>query len=236
MGKIYVMSDIHGAYDRFCKMLDKLHLQQEDTLYILGDVLDRGPEPIRVVQKLMEMPNAVLLAGNHEEMALSCMPLLLNEITEETAAAFDEQSVELLGSWMENGGSTTIRAFYDLDQDEREDVMDFLMDSELGADLLVEGKRYWLVHAGLGKFAVGKSLEDYTLEELVWVRPDYNRAYFENTLVVSGHTPTQYIAENKRPGYIYKGNNHIAIDCGACAEAGRLAAVCLNTGEEFYVE
>ena len=37
-------------------------------------------------------------------------------------------------------------------------------------------------------------------------------------------------------GYIYRKNNHIAIDCGACFPGGRLAAICLDTGEEFYSE
>lgn len=31
-------------------------------------------------------------------------------------------------------------------------------------------------------------------------------------------------------------DNHLAIDCGCSYEGGRLAAVCLDTGEEFYVE
>ncbi len=52
--------------------------------------------------------------------------------------------------------------------------------------------------------------------------------------VVTGHTPTQEIAGNPRPGYIYRANHNIAIDCGACFPGGRLAAICLDTGEEFY--
>ncbi len=37
------------------------------------------------------------------------------------------------------------------------------------------------------------------------------------------------------PGSIYKGNNHIAIDCGCNIPRGRLAAICLDTWEEYYV-
>lgn len=37
------MSDIHGQYDRFQNLLHQLNLQKEDKLYILGDVVDRGP-------------------------------------------------------------------------------------------------------------------------------------------------------------------------------------------------
>ena len=41
---------------------------------------------------------------------------------------------------------------------------------------------------------------------------------------------------NPKPGYIYKKNHHIAIDCGSFIPGGRLAAICLDTGEEFYSE
>ena len=42
----YVMSDIHGEADRFSAMLETIHFSSQDTLYILGDVIDRGPEGI----------------------------------------------------------------------------------------------------------------------------------------------------------------------------------------------
>lgn len=42
------------------------------------------------------------------------------------------------------------------------------------------------------------------------------------------------IKDNSRPGCIYQRNHHIAIDCGARYSGGRLAAICLNTGEQFY--
>ncbi|MGO4865364.1 metallophosphoesterase [Ligilactobacillus ruminis] len=55
-----------------------------------------------------------------------------------------------------------------------------------------------------------------------------------DTFVITGHTPTQTIEDNPRPGFIYRNNNHIAIDCGAHYPGGRLVAICLETGEEFY--
>lgn len=38
----YVISDIHGMYNKFTELLNKIKLKDTDTLYILGDVLDRG--------------------------------------------------------------------------------------------------------------------------------------------------------------------------------------------------
>ena len=77
----YVISDIHGMYDKFLKMLDKLGFNDDDTLYVLGDVLDRGPNPIKVLQKMMEMPNVIPIVGNHELMAMECLDFLVEEIT-----------------------------------------------------------------------------------------------------------------------------------------------------------
>ena len=38
------MSDIHGQFDALMKMLEKIQFSDEDELYILGDVIDRGPK------------------------------------------------------------------------------------------------------------------------------------------------------------------------------------------------
>ena len=73
----YVVSDIHGEYELFINLLEKIKLKETDSLYILGDILDRGPHPIKVILKLMEMPNAICLVGNHELMALDCLVFLM---------------------------------------------------------------------------------------------------------------------------------------------------------------
>lgn len=56
------MSDIHGEYDKFMELLDKIKLKETDTLYILGDILDRGPHPIKTLRKLMDMPNVICIS------------------------------------------------------------------------------------------------------------------------------------------------------------------------------
>ena len=76
----YVTSDIHGEYDLFIRLLEKIQLKDDDTLYVLGDVVDRGPHPIKILLKLMEMPNVLCLVGNHELMAIECLEFLMQEI------------------------------------------------------------------------------------------------------------------------------------------------------------
>lgn len=232
----YVISDIHGQFELFMNMLKKIDLKDEDTLYVLGDVIDRGPYPIRTVLKLMEMPNVVCLVGNHELMALESLNFLMQEVTEEAIKKLDQEEMENLVTWIKyNGGQRTMDEFRTLSRDKQEEIIEFLGDFLIYEELTVAGKDYLLVHAGLGGFYPGKDMEDYSLKELIWDRAEYDIQYFPDKYVVTGHTPTQQIAGNTKPGYIYRQNNHIAIDCGCYRHGGRLAAICLDTGEEFYV-
>lgn len=52
----YVMSDIHGEADRFHAMLEKIHFSDDDTLYILGDVINREPDGISLLREIMASP------------------------------------------------------------------------------------------------------------------------------------------------------------------------------------
>lgn len=231
----YIISDIHGQYELFIDLLDQIALKDTDTLYVLGDVLDRGPHPIRTLKKLMEMPNAICLVGNHELMALESLKFMMQDITAETIKQLDAEMLEGFLVWAErNGGQTTIDEFRALKRDEQSEVIEYLEDMLVYEELNVAGKDFLLVHAGLGGYYPGKDIEDYSLKELVWDRTEYDIQYFPDKYVVTGHTPTQYINDNPRPGYIYRKNHHIAIDCGSSKHGGRLAAICLDTGEEFY--
>lgn len=230
----YIISDIHGEYDKFIELLDIIRFQDSDMLYVLGDVFDRGPHPVMTMLKLMEMPNVICLVGNHELMALECLGFLLQEITVDSIETLDNETINNIITWQYNGCQTTTKEFSRLDTEMRHEVIDFIRDFSLYEEITVAGKKYLLVHAGLGNFSPEKSIDDYSLYDLVWERPDYDRQYFDDVYVVSGHTPTQTIKINPKPGYIFKHKNHIAIDCGACFPGGRLAAICLDTGEEFY--
>ena len=230
----YVIADIHGEYDMFVDLIDKISLKESDTLYILGDVLDRGPHPIKTLMKLMEMPNAVCIVGNHELMALECLEILMKEITEESIDELDEEKANNLISWMQNGSAATIKEFRELDKEEQESVIEFIKEFLIYEELSIDGKDYLLVHAGLGNYYPGKDIEEYSLKELIWDQAEYDIQYYPDKYVVTGHTPTQHISGNPRPGFIYRKNNHIAVDCGSFRPDGRLAAICLDTGREFY--
>lgn len=69
----YVMSDVHSCYARFLDVLGQIGLSDDDVLYVIGDTIDRGPNGIDVLRHVMDGPNMVLLAGNHEDMLLTAM-------------------------------------------------------------------------------------------------------------------------------------------------------------------
>jgi len=75
----YVMSDLHGCFETYKAMLKKIDFSDDDILYILGDVIDRGPKPVSILLDLMERANVVVLAGNHCAMACQCFIFLMME-------------------------------------------------------------------------------------------------------------------------------------------------------------
>jgi len=48
----YAISDLHGQYDIFEKLLDVIDFSENDFLYVLGDAIDRGPDGIKILQRL----------------------------------------------------------------------------------------------------------------------------------------------------------------------------------------
>lgn len=124
----YVVSDIHGEYEMFIRLLEEIRLKETDMLYVLGDVLDRGLHPIQIILKLMEMPNAVCLAGNHELMALECLEFLMQEITEISIEKVDEKMLDNLVTWQYNGSKSTIDEFRALSREMQYAVIEFIKD------------------------------------------------------------------------------------------------------------
>ena len=46
----YFVSDIHGEYELFCSLLEKINFSDDDTLYICGDILEKGNSSLKVLE------------------------------------------------------------------------------------------------------------------------------------------------------------------------------------------
>lgn len=229
---IYAISDIHGCFEQYQAMLREISFSSRDTLYVLGDVIDRGPDGIRILQDMMLRSNVLPLLGNHEFTAGVCLPWLMDEVTDRSLAALDETQIAALSEWIANGGGPTLRSLKQLSREEREDIRDYLGEMELYAEVEAGGRSFVLVHSAPENFAAGKPLDSYELQDLLFGRPKPDAVFDPDKLLVFGHTPTRILSGRNS---ILRRETWIDIDCGCVFKGGRLGCLCLDTMEEFYV-
>ena len=227
---IFIMSDIHGQLTLYKAMIEKLNIKESDTVYVLGDVIDRGRDGIKILQSIMRRPNFELFLGNHEWFML------------DTVAGDKEFTQDWLRS--NNGGLMTYRAWWKLSQKEREEIVDYLQNhTHLVKNLDINGHRYVLSHTGMhlsGKDIETKDMPDLMQKfSIVWNEHKYWLGYLPvqqpvdpPVTLISGHICTRRIT-GKDEIYIeshHNGYTWIDIDCG-CAygdENSRLACLCID--------
>ena len=82
----YVVSDIHGNYSLFVKLLKKIKFSRKDEMFVLGDIIDKGKDEIKLMNLLFGelQDNVVVLAGNHEyEFIKFVTDLIYNDASDE---------------------------------------------------------------------------------------------------------------------------------------------------------
>lgn len=195
-GDVIAVGDIHGRFD----LLDELcqHVKGSDaTIIFLGDLIDRGPDGVGVVERVHDMtldPEAwglqsvIALMGNHEWMFMD-------------AFTGPYSSVAL---WLRNGGSQEqydgLKPYYDW-------MKNLPIFTTIGDTMFI--------HAG---FFPGKnpheSIQERRTESILWMRapflvygPEFENWNNNLKKVVFGHTP-----ESAMPYVIPNG---ICIDTGA---------------------
>lgn len=216
----YVMSDIHGQLDAFRLMLQTISFTDEDELYILGDVIDRGEKSIECIKWIMEQDNVLTLLGNHE--------LMLYDGYINNAPAFYHSLSEV----REN-----------MDEDEQKRIIKWIEDMPECKLITVSNKKFYLNHTQIAS-------SEYFEQELVdRMFPDYDRYKEYNDLIIKdiicihGHIPTIEMRRwhhQKIDSSIWKNKSGtiIDIDCGAGYphKGGKLGCLRLNDMREFYVE
>lgn len=216
----YVMSDLHGMYDKFIEMLDKINFSENDELYILGDIFDRGKDSIKILEYIWSKNNIFLIKGNHEHIFEKCYE--------------DESNIPL---WFHNGGRTT---YLNLEMKDKEFIYK-TYNYIKNLPLIMNIDEYILVHAGLyipdnyKELTINEIINLQTEEDLLWNRELINNdKYIEGYTIILGHTPT--IGINNSPNIITK-KGKILIDCGAVFEQydGKLSCLCLEDKTEYYV-
>ena len=231
---IYATSDAHGyPLDSFLRLLESAGFCDSDSLYVLGDVIDRnGDGGVAMLRWMMSRPNVELILGNHEAMLLSCA-FLFEEISEESLDHLNYGQMQLLLQWMRNGSQPTINSLRALKKQNPEalnDLLDYLRDAPLYAAVTAGGRDFLLVHSGLGNFSPEKKLSEYTPDELLWHRPYADEQFFPDIMTILGHTPTGY--RFGKPGKMYRTDTWIDIDTGVAGGAPMLLR--LDDLKAFY--
>lgn len=227
----YVVSDLHGCFDKFKELLRKINFTDNDVMYVLGDTVDHGEEPIELLCDLSMRYNVIPVLGECDMRAYRLLSALDKMLSDGESP--EPELLSEMAMWLQDGGQKTIEGFKALDADMREGVLEYLSDMSLYEEAEVKGKRYVLVHAGIAGFDEDTPLEDYMPEDFICEAMDPDKCYFSDATLIAGHTPT-YEIDGAENGKIYHGEYGIVIDCGA-AFGESLGCLRLEDGKEFYV-
>ena len=220
----YVMANIHGEYQKFQSILSQISFRDTDTLYLLGDLLDFGKGSMELIEDVSMRVNVYPIAGEHDFLAARMLAGFTRML--ESGSAPDPEFSASMMEWIQNGGQSTLEAFRALDAESRMGVLEYLEDMTLFEEIKVKGKDYVLVHAGIADYDPDTDLYDYEPEDFFGEPLSADFALMEGKTLIVGHRPTE-------SGKIERGEGSIFIDCGV-ASGGKLACLCLETGEEYY--
>jgi serine/threonine protein phosphatase 1 len=208
-------------------MLKKIGFSEEDNLIILGDVIDRGPDGIALLLEIMDMPNVIMLLGNHEYMMLQ----YLNPSATGTE----------IRRWNKNGNAPTLAAYLKQKAKVQQRIISYLRGLPTHLEMEINGKWFYLVHGFPGE----------NVHDEVWHRPEIDTANPKpGYQVVIGHTKVlsmikpeeariRYAVELEDKGEylrILHTSGFINIDCGCGYDMPIKALACLRLEDlsEFY--
>ena len=136
---IYVTSDIHGCYDQYLRLIQRLALKEDDKLYILGDIVDRGDGGIEIIKDVMKRKNVVCLRGNHDYYA----SIFLEKFAMQDPSTEEDRLKEGFKLWLEDGGAETISSFSKLNDNEKQSVLNFLDSLPFYEEISINGQRFF---------------------------------------------------------------------------------------------
>ena len=140
----YVISDIHGNFDKFKEMLELIRFGERDVMYVLGDIVDVGDEPMELLCDLSMRYNIVPIVGEHDLRALKLLTEFNKILTE--GGAPDAEIMGELTAWIRDGGAKTLQGFKELDEDMREGIIEYLEEDPSNEENVTRIKNYLAVN------------------------------------------------------------------------------------------
>lgn len=250
---VYCSSDWHGCANPAMKVFD--YLKPDDTLYFIGDAIDRGNDGIKLMNKLLTDNRVIYLKGNHEEFMEMCLPLLI-----------EGRSNNMSYNWFQNGGYYTYSAIKHCSDESKMWYVNKIRHMPLEVKYTSpKGHTVIIEHAGYSPFDMPRRTH-----KPLWDRDHFYDDWDGNfdkdgldpnkTFLVHGHTPVQYLKfmfgynsqkpltkEEKEIKYIWDKINYKPtilhycdghkIDIDMCTiNSNRIALFNLDTFEELYFD
>lgn len=213
----YICSDIHGQYGLFIKMIRGIKFSDNDILYIDGDMIDRGPNSVKILQYVMQHDNIKCIMGNHE---------LMMYVHYRMRHKRDYWLYEC------NGGIKTLKQFEKLPEKEQKEILNYIENMYLQIELEENGKAFVLSHSDFiekAKTIMVKNMNYNIVFDVVWNSPWRYYEYVplskyeqDGRIHIIGHVPVQSVeqylmdGESSEGAYIDEESNIINIDLG-CA-------------------
>jgi serine/threonine protein phosphatase 1 len=214
--KRLVIGDVHGHYDALLGLFEKIAPDDDDQVYFLGDLIDRGSQSMEVVDFVMNS-NYNCIQGNHEIMLID-------------ALGEGHINQKKLQGWLQNGGSSTVISYGN--KMPSIEHIEWMKTLPLYYDL----GDYWLVHAGVDPHL---TIDQQSSDQFCWIRTPFhhsNEPYFNDKTIIIGHTIT-FTFKGLKSGQLASGKGWIGIDTGVYHhEQGWLTALELNESMVYQVD
>ena len=203
-GRRLAISDIHGCSRTFKKLLSKVKLTKKDQLFLLGDLVNKGPNSDKVLNRVLKLRNQgyqiFITLGNHEQIILNSN---LKSEGQRKRTLNGMNSLNLLkGKMVRKEYLRLFKSSYHF----------------------IETDQHYLVHAG---FNSSKNPFEEKKSMLNTRDFKYKSELFHEKQILIGHTPTEL---NEIKEGVKKEKRVICIDNGCVnrTEKNQGGLVCLN--------
>ena len=230
----YVIGDIHNSLIKLDGILKQISPSYKDNIILLGDLFDRGaaePDPVGVYFRICGLDARVTwIRGNHDQ-------LLADYIYQ--YYGFPEKKRGSLRSYRYNSFDLMSKRLTEADM---LNIADQIMKLPLQVEMEIDNIKYLFAHAMTLDSSMGEREDKAYLEGLGNMKEYWDKGV-EGYVSLVGHTDVQYQFNNPQGRYLDEETNSIwlnnqenvyMVDCGCGLASGRLACICLETGERFY--
>jgi serine/threonine protein phosphatase 1 len=149
MNRTVVIGDIHGCYDEFIELINKVGLQDSDLLISVGDIADRGGKSKELYHYFKNRPNAIVLMGNHERKHLNGVLSYAQEIVKVQMGSEYPAFIEWLKTlpyYYETSEAIIVHAAMEHDkpvQQQKEEVLSGATAGERHLEKIYGSEKYW---------------------------------------------------------------------------------------------